>query len=273
MRNGRPQSQGMMAEGTRARDSLPARRPGKEPATAHYRRRRITFGLAIVLLCFTLVGALIALSIGRTSGQQVASARPIGPVEASGEAHPAFATFGQQELRLPVAAQVATIIGYEPTSDSQAVSLTPLGTQAGTGVLSRILGHLFSSPASIRYYMLDSPGTNTTGSVDVGAPAGATVTSPVTGMVAWVESYELLGKYDDVEIDITPQETSGLTVSLMFIADPLVTIGEVITAGQTALGQVRACPPELKDELAVYTHDPGAHVHLEVTQAPVQPAG
>ena len=72
-----------------------------------------------------------------------------------------------------------------------------------------------------------------------------------------------------MQIDIQPELTSGLTISLLFVSDPVVTIGEVVTAGKTQLGKVRACPPELGTRLAKYTHDSGAHVHLEATQEPI----
>jgi hypothetical protein len=258
-----------MAARIRAGQTLSSGRSPRRPRATPYRRRRITFGLVLLVLCFVVGGTLVALFGGRGPATQAAVAKPIGSA-AGGEAHPVFALFGQQQLRLPVAAQDATLIGYEPTSDAQAVSLSPQGTQAAAGGLAGFFARLFSTPASIRYYLLESPGTDPTGSVDVGAPAGSAVTSPVTGTVAGVESYKLFGKYDDVEIDIAPDATSGTTVSLILIADPTVGIGATVTAGRTALGKVRACPPDLKDELGRYTHDSGAHVHLEVTQQSLQ---
>jgi len=55
----------------------------------------------------------------------------------------------------------------------------------------------------------------------------------------------LYGKYPDVQIDIRPEKTSGVTVSLLFIADPVVSIGDMVQAGKTQLGKVRECPKEL----------------------------
>ena len=62
---------------------------------------------------------------------------------------------------------------------------------------------------------------------------------------------------------------SGITVSLMFISDPVVSIGEVVTAGKTQLGKVRECPTNWRAPSLVYTHDSGAHVYLQVTEEPV----
>ncbi|NLV72051.1 MAG: hypothetical protein GXY46_05525 [Actinobacteria bacterium] len=84
-----------------------------------------------------------------------------------------------------------------------------------------------------------------------------------------VKEYLLYGKYSDVQIDIRPENSSGITVSLLLVSDPTVSIGEVVTAGKTQLGKVRECPEELGQTLALYTHDCGAHVHMQVLEEPV----
>jgi hypothetical protein len=59
---------------------------------------------------------------------------------------------------------------------------------------------------------------------------------------------------------------SGITITMLFIQDPVVSIGEVVTAGKTALGKVRACPEDLGKQLAAYTHDSGSHVFMQATE-------
>ena len=84
------------------------------------------------------------------------------------------------------------------------------------------------------------------------------------------ETYYLFGKYEDVQIDIRPEELGGTIVTLLFINDPAVTIGERVEAGKTLLGKVRRCPEEMGKILSDYTHDSGSHVHLQVLQEPIR---
>jgi hypothetical protein len=95
------------------------------------------------------------------------------------------------------------------------------------------------------------------------------VTAPISGSVTAVKDYMLFGKYPDVQIDIRPEKTSGTTVTLLFITDPVVSIGDIVTAGKTPLGRVRECPGQLGLNLGAYTHDSGSHVYLQVTEEPV----
>ena len=232
--------------------------------------------MAFGLLCLVVAAILIAVSAGGTTERVDAQNLPVGdaragsvPVSATGETRPAFARLGDRNLLLPVAAGDATIIAYRPVSDERAVALSPIGDQANANAVVRFFRGLFSGKPLVRYYLLDGEGGAATSSVLIGAPAVSPVTAPVSGVVTAVKQYKLYGKYDDVQIDIRPEELSGDTVSLIFISDPVVSIGEVVSAGKTQLGKVRECPPELGTTLAVYTHDSGSHVHLMVTEEPI----
>ena len=81
-------------------------------------------------------------------------------------------------------------------------------------------------------------------------------------MVVRVREYLLFGKYEDVQIDIRPEELGGTIVTLLFINDPAVTIGERVEAGKTLLGTVRQCPPGDRQ-------DPGrVHPRLRFARTP-----
>ena len=168
-------------------------------------------------------------------------------------------------------AQEATIIAYLPLSDEGAVSFIPIGEQVNGGVVSRSIEAVFSDSASVRYYILRGTGrvVTETGAVDVGAPSGTPITSPVSGVVVAVKTYKLYGKYDDVQIDIRPEETGGVIVTLLFIDGPVVSIGDRVDAGKTQLGTVRRCPADVGNTLATYTHDSGSHIFLQVTEEPI----
>ena len=237
---------------------------------------RLAVGFAF--LCLVIAGILIAVSAGGSTEQidsqalLVGGARsPSAPVAATGEEHPAFARLGDRNLLLPVAAGDATIIAYKPVSDERAVALSPIGDQANANAVVRFFRGIFAGEPSVRYYLLDGEGGAVTSSVMVGALPGSPVTSPVSGIVTAVKSYQLHGKYEDVRVDIRLEEMSGTTISILFVDEPAVSIGEVVTAGKTQLGKVRKCPEDLGATLAKYTHDSGSHVHLEVTEEPIIP--
>lgn len=197
-----------------------------------------------------------------------ATRSPTAPIRSSAEERPAFARFQDRNLLLPVAAADATIIAYQPVSDTRAVALKPIGEMANANALVRFFRGLFTGDPSIRYYEIPGADNEPTTSVLVGAQPDTPVTSPVSGVVVRVREYLLFGKYEDVQIDIRPEEMGGTIVTLVFINDPAVTIGERVEAGKTLLGKVRACPEEIGKTLSAYTHDSGSHVHLQVLAEP-----
>lgn len=247
----------------------------KRRLTTVYRRRRIRFAVAFAAACLVVAGIVIAVTASDTTEQVGEDALLAGgarsstaPVAASGD-RPPFARLGDRNLLLPVAARDATIIAYKAVSDERAVTLTPIGDQANSNAVVRFVRKVFSSEPAMRYYVLKGADGEPTSSVLVGASPGSPVTAPISGVVTGVKEYLLHGRYTDVQIDIRPEKSSGITLSLLFISDPVVSIGEVVTAGKTQLGKVRRCPEELGGTLAVYTHDSGSHVYLQVSEEPV----
>ena len=242
-----------------------------------YRRRRIRFAVGFISACVVIVVIVIVAVAASRNNSQVSSEEllaggtrsPTAPVSATGEERPAFAKFGDGNLLLPVAAADATIIAYQPVSDDRAVALTPIGQKVNANAFVRFFRNLFSGEPSMRYYQLEGEEGEPTTSVLVGAPPDSPVTSPVTGVVTGVREYLLFGKYEDVQIDIRPKETGGVTVTLLFIDNPAVSIGKVVRAGETQLGTVRRCPEEVGKTLATYTHDSGSHIYLQVTEEPI----
>lgn len=241
-----------------------------------YRRRRIRFALGFAVACLVVAGIVIAVSAGGTTERAGDGSLPVGgarsstaPFVSGGVECPVFARLGDRNLLLPVAAGDATIIAYRAVSDDRALELTPIGEQANSNAVIRFFRSVFSSTPVARYYLLRGTGGKPTTSVLVGALPGAAVKAPISGVVIGVKDYLLHGRYEDVQIDIRPEKSSGITVSMLFISDPVVSIGEVVTAGKTQLGKVRECPEELAKTLAAYTHDSGSHVYLQVSGEPV----
>jgi murein DD-endopeptidase MepM/ murein hydrolase activator NlpD len=250
------------------------RRQRRREAEVHRRRLRYASLLVLVVLA---ASAYTVMSLADRSSAQVpeeallVSDQPgdSRPVNGS-EGHPVFARVDDRNLVLPVAARDATIIAYHPLSDERAYSIQPIGRQLNGGVVSRGLERVFSEEDSVRYYLLKGKGRSAapTAGVDIGAAAGVPITAPISGQVSGVKTYQLYGKYEDVQIDIRPDGLSGIEVSLLFVDQPVVTIGQTVVAGKTQLGKVRAVQGDLGARLAAYTHDSGSHVHLRVTRDP-----
>jgi hypothetical protein len=243
----------------------------------HRRRRRLFSLLALLVLTGCAYAVML---LAHDSSTTVASTDLLiaensstsSPVDAVGEAHPVFSKLPDGNLVLPVPAQDATIIAYDSLSDERALALSPMGRQINGSVVSRSISRVFSGASGIRYYKLRNKGrvVADTGAVDVGAAAGTIITSPVKGTITSVKQYKLYGKYDDVQVDISPAGMSGVTISMLLVDAPTVVIGQTVVAGKTQIGTVREAPSELAARLSAYTHDSGSHVHIQVTQEPTQ---
>jgi hypothetical protein len=237
-----------------------------------YRKRRMRLAVGLAALCLVVaVVVIVAVAGGSTAqvrGNDVTGVSSSAAVVAASGSHPAIARLGDRNVLLPVCAEDVTIIAYQPVADAQSVEFSPIGEQTNANAVVRFFRGIFSGAPSVRYYLLDGKGNGPTGAALIGAAPGAGVFAPVSGTVIAVKHYKLYGKYDDVQIDIRPEEMSGITISLLFIDQPAVSIGDVVAAGKTPLGSVRECPSELAGQLSVFTHDGGAHVYMQATEEP-----
>jgi hypothetical protein len=174
---------------------------------------------------------------------------------------------GPIRLQLPVAQGRLTAIGYHAAHDG-AVSLTPIGHQANEGLVQRIAHSIFGGGGGApRWYELGGGGTS---AIDVGAPVGTDVYSPVDGTVVAIRPFVVEGKRYGSEIDIQPQTApSDIVAVTQLIADPALTVGTAVVSGATKLGRVADLAAIERQALARYTNDAGNHVTLEVRPAPV----
>lgn len=118
------------------------------------------------------------------------------------------------------------------------------------------------------YRTIDTTAMDT--SIDVGAPWGTVVHSPVTGTVVLVEDYLLYGEVPDVKIHIQPEGHPELDVVLLHQYDPMVKPGDKVEGGVTPISFVRDIAKDLTDvQLGFYTRpeDPGNHSHVQVNDA------
>ena len=120
----------------------------------------MSFVAVCALLVVTIVVALAA-SSNRSTHEHQSSCLPVGtrsatalrclPPAKPGRPSPASES---RKLLLPVAAADATIIAYQPVSDTRAVALTPVGQRVERQRFVRFFRDMFSGEPSVRYYQL-----------------------------------------------------------------------------------------------------------------------
>jgi hypothetical protein len=222
------------------------------------RDRRALIAAALPVAAVAIL-ALI-LSLGRDGTASDASgpfAGPVPPAAQSGSGgrppEVVIARGEGVEVHLPVDARRVTAAMFHPVNDPAAVALQGTGSieihQADRG---------------------DRSGPETAG-LDVGAPAGTTVFSPVDGVIASVSDYVISGRIEGYEVVLAPSvAASGLVVRLTHLDEPASaerpSVGTPVRAGATPLGRIRDFSPVARQEISGFTSDSGNHVHMELVR-------
>jgi hypothetical protein len=246
------------------------RRVERQRARAARRARRVA--LLVVLSAVFLVALGLTAFSGRTVPASVVIPRT--PQAAVAQTRPAteiVALRGSLSLQLPISQSRVTAIGYHSAGDG-GLTLHPVGHQANEGLVQRIVHGIFGGGGgSPRWYQLTGGGTS---ALDVGAPIGSDVYSPVNGTVVAIRPFVVEGKTYGSEIDIQPQTAPSLVVAVtQLVADPALTVGTSVVSGATKLGRVADLAAVERQALAHYTNDAGNHVTVEVRAAPALTTG
>jgi hypothetical protein len=221
------------------------------------------FVVAIALTAFAgRTTAPMSAIVPRQSQATAAQSRPTTEI---------VAQRGQVRLQLPISQSRLTAIGYHSTGDG-ALSLQPVGHQANEGLVQRVVHGIFGGGGgSPKWYQLDGGGTS---ALDVGAPIGSDVYSPVDGTVVAIRPFVIMGKTRGSEIDIQPQNAPSVVVAVtQLVSDPALTVGTPVVSGATKLGRVADLAAVEQQALARYTNDAGNHVTIELRAAPVLATG
>jgi hypothetical protein len=246
------------------------RRVEHRQARAARRARRVAllillaavFLVALGLTAFGSGPVRTSVIIPRPSLSTVAQTRPTPEI---------VALRGPVSLQLPISQTRLTAIGYHSAHDG-ALSLKPVGHQANEGLVQRVIHGIFGGGGgSPKWYQLSGGGTS---AIDIGAPVGSDVYSPVDGTVVAIRPFVVEGKTYGSEIDIQPQTAPSLLVAVTQLgADPALTVGTSVVSGATKIGRVADLAAIERQALASYTNDAGNHVTVEVRTAPVLTAG
>jgi hypothetical protein len=175
---------------------------------------------------------------------------------------------GSIRLLRPVAQGRLTVVGYH--ADDGALTLRPVGRQLNQGLVGRVARSLFGSGtgSGLRYYVLGGGAGPATASLDIGAPPGTDVYSPVDGQVVGITPYVIAGKHMGARIDIQPTGNPSLVVSLTHLRpDPNLTVGSTLNATTSKVGTIIDFAKVERQALARVTTDAGNHVAIEVHAA------
>jgi hypothetical protein len=219
--------------------------------------------VSLIVLLLTAFGTSTPPTVGATGPAPAERLLPAGPPEPE-----VIATRDSLRIDLPVNQDRLTAIGYHG-SGSDALALQPVGTQANAGLFQRLLHRFFGqSDSGIRFYLLGGGAGPQTGGLDVGAPVGTDVYSPVDGTVVGISAFILDARAYGSRIDIQPLGNPGVVVGVTDLRpDPALTVGSNVTAARTKIGRLIDLSAVEQAGLARYTQDKGQHVHIEVHPA------
>jgi hypothetical protein len=229
------------------------------------RHRRLAVSVTLPLLGLALLAVVIGLIVGGSSSSASSDAPGTVAPPVLNASAPASGSAGTKadvvlaradgvDLHLPIDRSMITAIAFRAVDDPGAVAMTP----SSGGVSYRVASN-------------DSQSGPDTGSVDVGAPAGTPVFSPVDGTVASVSPYLVAGRQQGYQVGIAPSAAADVQVELTHLESPAGSsppaVGTPVRAGlKPALGQVRDFSHVAQQDLSQYTSDSGNHVHIEVVR-------
>jgi len=234
--------------------------------------RRVRRTAALVLAAAALLITLLLTAFGSGGTHQLVSSTTPAPATRLLPAGPprpqVIAVRGSLRIQMPVAQSRVTAVGYHATSDG-ALELSPVGRQANAGLLARLARRLLGTGGTgLSYYLLGGDDGPRTAVLNVGAPPGTDVYSPVDGTVVGITDYVISGRRRGARIDIQPSGAASIVVSLTHLRpDPALTVGSTVAAASSKIGTLLDLAPVERQALARYTNDAGNHVALEVHPA------
>jgi hypothetical protein len=249
----------------------PARGRRRELRSRHLERERRLRRLAVLSAVILVTAVVVLLSAFGGSASPAPVTAPASAsrlIPAGPPAVEAVAKVGTLRLQLPVSQARVTAIGFQGGSEG-ALALDPIGTQANQGLLRRLARSLVGASSNgPHWYQLPGgigPGTS---ALDVGAPSGTDVFSPVDGSVVSIEPVVLDGARLGSTVEIQPTGSASLVVDVSHVrTDPALFVGSPVTAGGTRLGSIVDFSHAERQALARYTNDAGNHVVVEIHPA------
>jgi murein DD-endopeptidase MepM/ murein hydrolase activator NlpD len=226
----------------------------------------------LLALAVTAAVATLALTaFGGSTATRVSALRPASPARLlpAGSPEPTvIAKLNGLRLHLPVASSRVTAIGYQRGAPG-ALGLAPVGRHGNEGLITRAVHKIFGGGGSgpVWYQLGGGDGSATSG-LDVGAPSGTDVYSPVDATVVGLTPYVVNGKVYGSTIDLQPASAPSVVVSVTHVqAKHGLAVGTQVTASVSRLGKLVDLSNVERQALAQFTNDAGNHVAIEVHPA------
>lgn len=239
-----------------------ARHHARRQRAQHRARRLAVIGIVAALALVTLI--LTAFGSGAPDRAATSATTPV----ATGVAPEpeVLATVGNLQLRLPIAAEAVTAIGFHG-ADGGAMELDPIGRQANEGLLARLWRKIAGSAQDgpVWYQLEGGPGTEV---LDVGAAPGTDVYAPVDGTVVSISDFVIDGRTFGSRVDVRPSAAPSLIVQLSHLEpDPSLAVGSPVMASSSKLGTVVDVAAVERQALARHAGARGNNVAIDVHPA------
>jgi len=210
---------------------------------------------------------LILTAFGSSSPDRATTATPTPAATGVPPEPEVLATVGNLQIRLPIAAEAVTAIGFHGADGGGAMELDPIGRQANEGLLARLWRKIAGSAQDgpVWYQLEGGPGTEV---LDVGATPGTDVYAPVDGTVASISDFVLDGKKFGSRVDVRPSVAPSLIVQLSHLEpDPSLAVGSPVMASSSKLGTVVDVAAVERQALARHAGARGNNVAIDVHPA------
>lgn len=257
---------------------LKERRYQRETARKRKQRTDLMIAASVIVLVAVM---LLSWRLGVRNDRDAVSATVATAAETvDRDPTPVFAAYRSMPLRLPVATESLTEIAFHQAAGSSALSMSTTLPDADMALAAAAHGTPDITTAAdagssnvlqaqvLRLWRSGRNGEPDT-AVDVGAPPGTIVYSPVSGEVVAVRTYQLYGEYEDYEIHIQPDGWPEVDCVLIHIDGVRVEVGDRVTAGVTAVAEVRLLSDRVDHQISGYTADAGDHVHVQLNRVDV----
>ena len=223
----------------------------------HQRRKRNRRAGVSVVISAVIVAVIVVVLFWITGGTSSPSAvtgasatEPASPLPVN--APPQKELLAQAPLvpiSLPINASAVTAVVFRSIPDPSAVELTPTGP----------MHHYDEGAGGSALPDLE---------LDVGAPAGTVVYSPVDGQITWVYYNIVQGQVQGYRVIIAPQGAPNVAVSVTHLVAPTGTkppaVGQAVIAGVTPIGHVVDLSGVETQDMSQYSGDAGNHVAIVV---------
>ncbi len=240
-----------------------ARHRARRQRAQHRARRLAVIGIVTALALVTL----ILTAFGSGAPERASTTVPAPALAIGVPPEPVIlATVGNLRIRLPIAADAVTAIGFY-RSDTSALELGPVGRQANEGLLARLWRRLAGSAQEgpVWYQLSGGPGTEV---LVVGAAPGTDAYSPVDGTVVSIADFVIDGEAYGSRIDVRPSASPSVIVSLSHLEpDPSLAVGSPVLSSSSKLGSVVDVAAVERQALARHGGARGNNVSIEVHPA------